>query len=86
MSPETRRIMEGIGQVLQHLLLDEPEEARRAFRDFKTRLQGPPRTRTHCPFCYSPLQYHPSDNRSRCPACGRSLHQPKPTETNQPKR
>lgn len=74
MSPETRRIIEDIAQVLQHLLLDEPAEARLAFAGLKAKLH-PPRPRTHCPACLSPLDFHPSDNRSLCPSCGRDLNQ-----------
>lgn len=81
MSPETQRIFEDVAQVLQHLLLDEPAEARLAFADLKAKLH-PPRPRTHCPACRRPLDFHPANNRSLCPSCGRDLN-PKPT--NQPK-
>ncbi len=75
MSPETRRILEDMAQVLQHLLLDEPAEARLAFGDLKAKLH-PPRPRTHCPFCLSALHFHPSDNRGICPECLRNFTKP----------
>lgn len=75
MSPQTRLILEDMAQVLQHLLLEEPAEARLAFGDLKAKLH-PPRPRTHCPACLAPLVFHPAENRNFCPACGRSLNQP----------
>lgn len=74
MNPETQRIFEDVAQVLQHLLLNEPAEAGLAFADLKAKLH-PPRPRTHCPACFTRLDFHPTDNRSHCPSCGRNLNQ-----------